>query len=89
MVQPLTLCEHAEHASTTAMIHKGIEFTIRASLGREQWAVLIYYPSTENEVKNATVAQVGGTREKAEAVARGRIDYWLKNQRKVQRAHQS
>jgi hypothetical protein len=71
------------------MIHKGIEFTIRASLGREQWTVLIYYPSTENEVKNATVAQVGGTREKAEAVARGRIDYWLKNQRKVQRAHQS
>jgi hypothetical protein len=71
------------------MIHKGIEFTVRASLGREQWTVLIYYPSTESEVKNATAAQVGGTREKAEAVARGRIDYWLKNQRKVHRAHQS
>jgi hypothetical protein len=56
-------------------------------LGREQRTVLIYYPGTESEIKNGTVAQVGGTREKAEAVARGWIDYSLKNQRKVHRAH--
>ena len=67
------------------MIHKGIEFAIRAGLGRDQWTALIYYPSASNEGKNATVVRVSGTREKAEAVACGRIDYWLKNQRKVHR----
>jgi hypothetical protein len=71
------------------MIHKGIEFDIRAGLGRDQWTALIYYPSASNEGKNVTVARVSGTREKVEAVARGRIDYWLKNQRKLQRALQS
>ena len=71
------------------MIHKGIEFAIRAGLGRYQWTALIYYPSATNEGKNATVVRVSGTREKTEAVARGRIDYWLKNQRKMQRELQS
>ncbi len=71
------------------MIHKVIEFDIRAGLGRDQWTALIYYPSVSNEGKNLTVARESGTREKAEAVARGRIDYWLKNQRKMQRALQS
>jgi hypothetical protein len=71
------------------MIYKGIEFAIRAGLGRDQWTALIYYPSATNERKNATLVRVSGTREKAEAVVRGRIDYWLKNQRKVQRELQS
>jgi hypothetical protein len=71
------------------MIHKGVEFDIRAGLGRDQWTALIYYPSSANEGKNFTVVRVSGTREKVEAVARGRIDYWLKNQRKMQRALQS
>jgi hypothetical protein len=71
------------------MIHKGIEFDFRAGLGRDQWTALIYYPSAANEGKNLTVARVSGTREKVEAVARERIDYWLKNQRKMQRALQS
>jgi hypothetical protein len=67
------------------MMHKGIEFTIRAGLGRDQWTALIYYPSATNEGKNATVVGVRGSREKAEAVVCSRIDYWLKNQRKVHR----
>jgi len=71
------------------MIHKGIEFDIRAGLGRDQWTALIYYPSMTNEGKNATVVRVSGTRNKAEAVACGRIDYWLKNQRKLHRELQS
>jgi hypothetical protein len=71
------------------MVHKGIQFAIRVGLGRDQWTVLIYYTSATNEGKSATVVRVSGTREKAEAVARGRIDYWLKNQRKVHRALQS
>jgi hypothetical protein len=71
------------------MIHKGIEFAIRAGLGRDQWTALIYYPSTTNEGKSATVVRVSGTREKAEVVACGRIDYWLKNQRKVHREIQT
>ncbi len=75
--------------SKSDMIHKGIEFAIRAGLGRDQWTALIYYPSASNEGKNATVVRVSGTREKAEAVACGRIDYWLKNQRKVHRELQS
>ena len=53
------------------MIHKGIEFDIRAGLGRDQWTALIYYPSAANEGKNVTVVRVSGTREKVEAVARG------------------
>lgn len=75
--------------SKSDMIHKGIEFAIRAGLGRDQWTALIYYPSASNEGKNATVVRVSGTREKAEPVACGRIDYWLKNQRKVPRELQS
>ena len=75
--------------SKSDMIHKGIEFAIRAGLGRDQWTALIYYPSASNEGKNATVVRVSGTREKAEAAACGRIDYWLKNQRKVHRELQS
>jgi hypothetical protein len=71
------------------MIYKGIEFTIRAGLGRNQWTALIYYPSVTNEGKNGTVVRVSGTREKAEAVACDRIDYWLKNQRKMHRELQS
>ena len=71
------------------MIHKGIEFAIRAGLGRDQWTALIYYPSVTNEGKKATVVRVSGTRGKAEAVASGRIDYWLKNQRKVHREFHS
>ncbi len=70
------------------MIHKGIEFAIRAGLGRDQWSALIYYPTATNESKNATVVRVSGTREKTESVS-GRIDYWLKNQRKMQRELQS
>ena len=69
------------------MIHKGIEFAIRAGLGRDQWTALIHYPT--NEGKNATVVRVSGSREKTEAVARGRIYYWLKNRRKMQRELQS
>ena len=75
--------------SKSAMIHKGIEFAIRAGLGRDQWTDLVYYPNATNDSKNATVVRVSGTREKTEAVARGRIDYWLKNQRKMQREFQS
>ena len=47
--------------SKSDMIHKGIEFAIRAGLGRDQWTALIYYPSASNEGKNATVVRVSGT----------------------------
>jgi hypothetical protein len=64
--------------SGNAMIHEGIEYTIRASLGRDRWAVLVYFPDNTDE--RAMVSQFGGTKHAAEGWARRLIDNWLQRQ---------
>jgi hypothetical protein len=58
------------------MNHKGVEFLILARPGREQWTVVISYPRNTNP----TAVHFEGSRDKAIAVARTRIDGWLKRQ---------
>jgi hypothetical protein len=56
------------------MDHKGVEFLILARPGRDQWTVVISYPRSTDPTK----VSFEGTRDKAIAVARARIDGWLK-----------
>jgi hypothetical protein len=58
------------------MNHKGVDFLILARPGRDQWTVVISYPGSTNP----TAVPFEGPRDKAIAVARARIDGWLKRQ---------
>src|SRR5262245_44847755 len=60
------------------MIHKGIEYVLRASLGRDRWAVLVYFPDNADGL--ATVSQFCGTKYAAEGWAQRLIDNWLQRQ---------
>jgi hypothetical protein len=57
-----------------SMNHKGVEFLIIARPGRDQWTVVISYPRSTSPTK----VPFEGSRDKAIAVARARIDGWLK-----------
>ena len=56
------------------MEYRGIRYTIRARIVREQWSVAIH--PTGVEMKGRVVF---GSREKAELQARAMIDNWLKS----------
>jgi hypothetical protein len=58
------------------MNHNGVEFLILARPGRDQWTVVISYPRSTNSTK----VPFEGSRDEAIAVARARIDGWLKRQ---------
>jgi hypothetical protein len=58
------------------MNYEGIEYVIRASLGRDEWVLLIYYGGNDNP----TVVKFSGSRDAANAAARQRIDNWIKRQ---------
>jgi hypothetical protein len=62
------------------MVYEGIKYLIRASLGRNEWALHIYYP--DNAGGKATVSKFTGTPQEATAAARRRIESWLKRQRR-------
>ena len=62
------------------MTHEGIEYVIRVGIGRNEWALLIYYPDKTDG--KPVVAKFTGTREAANAVARRKIDNWLKEQKR-------
>lgn len=64
--------------SRRAMIYEGVEYVIRASLGRDQWTLLIYFP--DKAESNPTVVKFSGSRDEAAAAARRRIDNWIKRQ---------
>jgi hypothetical protein len=59
------------------MIYEGIEYVVRASLGRDQWTLMIYY----SDNSRPTTFQFSGTRDEASAAARRRIDGWLTRHR--------
>ena len=54
------------------MVYEQIEYQVRASLGRNEWALLIYYP--DNADGKATVYNFSGTKEEGVAVARHKIE---------------
>ena len=60
------------------MTYEGIEFTVRARLGRNEWTSLITYPDRAEPF----VTQATGSRDDAIAAAHKRIDTWLRRQRR-------
>jgi hypothetical protein len=57
------------------MIYQGIEYQVRASLGRDEWVLLIYFPDKPDG--KATVSKFTGTRAVVAGAARRKIDNWL------------
>jgi hypothetical protein len=66
------------------MTYEGIEYVIHAAPGRDEWVLLISFP--DNVGGNPSVASFSGTRDEASAVARRRIDNWLKRLEQKKRA---
>jgi hypothetical protein len=62
--------------------YEGIEFAIRAGLGRQEWVLLINFP----DKAEPSILQVSGSRTLAVASARNRIDGWLARQKRNARA---
>ena len=58
------------------MTYEGIEYAIRAGLGRNEWVLLISFP--DNVGGNPSVVNFSGARNDAIAEAKKRIDNWLK-----------
>jgi RNA-directed DNA polymerase len=50
------------------MIYEQIEYQVRASLGRNEWVILIYYP--DNPEGKSTTAKFTGTKAEAAGAAR-------------------
>jgi hypothetical protein len=64
------------------MYYEGIEYAVRAGLGRDEWTLLIYFPDKGGA---ATVVKFSGSREEASGAALRRIDNWIKRQRRKNR----
>ena len=63
------------------MTYEGIEFVIRAGLGRNEWAVTIHFPDASEPLARSSVVKVTGARDEAIALAHERIYNWLKRQK--------
>jgi hypothetical protein len=64
------------------MNYDGINFEIRAGLGRNEWTVTVHFPDASDALARSSVVKVTGTRSDAIAAAHKRIDSWLRRQRK-------
>jgi hypothetical protein len=67
------------------MTYEGIEFVIRAGLGRNEWAVTIHFPDASEPLARSSVVKVTGTRDQAIATAHKRIEGWLTRQERKAR----
>jgi hypothetical protein len=67
------------------MTYEGIEFVIRAGLGRNEWAVTIYFPDASEPLARSSVVKVTGTHDRAIATAHKRIEGWLTRQQRKAR----
>ncbi len=47
------------------MTYEGIEFAIRAGLGRDEWAVTIHFPDASEPLARSSVVKFTGTRGEA------------------------
>ena len=68
------------------MIYEGIEFVIRAGLGRKEWAVTIHFPDASEPLARSSVVKFTGTRGEAIAIAHKPIEGWLTRQQRKARA---
>jgi len=72
--------------SRRAMTYEGIEFVIRAGLGRNEWTVTIHFPDASESLARSSVVKVTGTRDEAIATVQKRIEGWLTRQQRKARA---
>jgi hypothetical protein len=63
------------------MDYEGVEYVVRAGLGRNEWAIVIHFPGASEALARSSVVRLQGTREKANSVAHERTRNWLKRQR--------
>ena len=68
------------------MTYEGIEFAIRAGLGRNEWVVTIHFPDASEPLTRSSVVKVTGTRDEAIALTQERIHNWRKRQKLKARA---
>ena len=68
------------------MKYEGIEFSVRAGLGRNEWVATIHFPDASEPLTRSSVVKVTGTRDEAIALTRERIHNWLKRQKLKTRA---
>jgi hypothetical protein len=66
------------------MFYQDIKYLIRASLGRNEWTLHVYYP--DNADGKATVSKFTGAPQEATAAARHKIDTWLREQKRRSRS---
>ena len=64
------------------MTYHGIEFVVRAGLGRNEWAVTINFPDASEPLARSSVVKFTGTRDEAIATAQKRIETWLTRQQR-------
>ena len=69
------------HYRAGGMNYEGVEYVIRAGLGRNEWAIVIHFPGASEALARSSVVRLQGTREEANSVAHERIRNWLKRQR--------
>jgi hypothetical protein len=67
------------------MTYEGIEFVVRAGLGRNEWAVTIHFPDASEPLARSSIVNVMGTRDEAIATAHKRIESWLTRQQRKAR----
>jgi hypothetical protein len=72
------------NAIEVTMIYEGIEYAIRAGLGRDEWVLSISFP--DNVGGTPSVVNFTGARNDALAEAKKRIDNWLRRLEKKKRA---
>ena len=68
------------------MNYEGIEFSVRAGLGRNEWVVTIHFPDASELLTRSSVVKVTGTRDEAIALTQDRIRNWRKRQKLKARA---
>ena len=68
------------------MNYEGIEYVIRAGLGRNEWTILISFPEASKAWAKSSAVRFQGTREEANSEARKRIRKWIKRQKVKSRA---
>jgi hypothetical protein len=68
------------------MTYQGIEFVIRAGLGRNEWIITIHFPEASEPLARSSVVKFTGMRDDAIATAHKRIEGWLTRQQRKARA---
>ena len=71
------------------MTYEGIEFAIRAGLGRNEWVATIHFPDANEPLARSSMVKVTGTRDEAIALTQVRIHNWQSGEWEVGRIYET